>query len=152
MRIDARLVLGLVLGLTFSTDAVSQAGSVNFRIRFAGQVDCDRPISIKNVPLTADVVGVLNPDGTASGELTQTAFVLSSTVRFDGRLGAPLAQAPGGTSQGRVIGPNGLRLIWQLPNNAITVNKSNRMFGRSCVNCHSNVHGSNHPSGQFYMR
>ena len=34
----------------------------------------------------------------------------------------------------------------------ITVNKSNRMFGRSCVNCHSNVHGSNHPSGQFLMR
>jgi DmsE family decaheme c-type cytochrome len=37
-------------------------------------------------------------------------------------------------------------------NNAITVNKSNRMFGRSCVNCHSTVHGSNHPSGQFLMR
>jgi DmsE family decaheme c-type cytochrome len=37
-------------------------------------------------------------------------------------------------------------------NNAITVNKSNRMFGRSCVNCHSNIHGSNHPSGMFYMR
>ena len=37
-------------------------------------------------------------------------------------------------------------------NNAITVNRSNRMFGRSCVNCHSNVHGSNHPSGQFFMR
>jgi DmsE family decaheme c-type cytochrome len=37
-------------------------------------------------------------------------------------------------------------------NNAITVSKSNRMFGRSCVNCHSTVHGSNHPSGQFFMR
>jgi DmsE family decaheme c-type cytochrome len=37
-------------------------------------------------------------------------------------------------------------------NNAITVNKSNRMFGRSCVNCHSNIHGSNHPSGQFLLR
>jgi len=37
-------------------------------------------------------------------------------------------------------------------NNAITVNKSNRMFGRSCVNCHSNIHGSNHPSGAFFMR
>ena len=37
-------------------------------------------------------------------------------------------------------------------NTAVTVNKSNRMFGRSCVNCHSNVHGSNHPSGQFFMR
>jgi DmsE family decaheme c-type cytochrome len=34
----------------------------------------------------------------------------------------------------------------------ITTNKSNRMFGRSCVNCHSTVHGSNHPSGQFFMR
>ena len=37
-------------------------------------------------------------------------------------------------------------------NAAITTNKSNRMFGRSCVNCHSQVHGSNHPSGQFLMR
>ena len=37
-------------------------------------------------------------------------------------------------------------------NGAITSNKSNRMFGRSCVNCHSNIHGSNHPSGQFLMR
>ena len=38
-------------------------------------------------------------------------------------------------------------------NNAVTVNKSNRMFGRSCVNCHSNVHGSNHPtSGKFFVR
>ncbi len=37
-------------------------------------------------------------------------------------------------------------------NLAITTNKSNRMFGRSCVNCHSNIHGSNHPSGQFFMR
>ncbi|HEY7173135.1 MAG TPA: DmsE family decaheme c-type cytochrome [Vicinamibacterales bacterium] len=34
----------------------------------------------------------------------------------------------------------------------ITTNKSNRMFGRSCVNCHSDIHGSNHPSGQFFMR
>jgi DmsE family decaheme c-type cytochrome len=37
-------------------------------------------------------------------------------------------------------------------NAAITVNKSNRMFGRSCMNCHQNIHGSNHPSGQFFMR
>ncbi|HEY2150503.1 MAG TPA: DmsE family decaheme c-type cytochrome [Vicinamibacterales bacterium] len=37
-------------------------------------------------------------------------------------------------------------------NNAITVKKSNRMFGRSCMNCHQNIHGSNHPSGQFFLR
>ncbi len=36
--------------------------------------------------------------------------------------------------------------------NAVTVNKSNRMFGRSCMNCHQNIHGSNHPSGQFFLR
>jgi DmsE family decaheme c-type cytochrome len=32
-------------------------------------------------------------------------------------------------------------------------NRSNRIAGRSCVNCHSMVHGSNHPtSGKFFMR
>ena len=29
---------------------------------------------------------------------------------------------------------------------------SNRIFGRSCVSCHSQVHGSNHPSGNFLVR
>jgi len=31
-------------------------------------------------------------------------------------------------------------------------NASNRLFGRSCTNCHSTVHGSNHPSGRTYLR
>jgi DmsE family decaheme c-type cytochrome len=31
-------------------------------------------------------------------------------------------------------------------------NASNRMVGRSCVNCHSQIHGSNHPSGNFFLR
>jgi DmsE family decaheme c-type cytochrome len=29
---------------------------------------------------------------------------------------------------------------------------SNRLFNRSCTNCHSQIHGSNHPSGQFFLR
>ena len=29
---------------------------------------------------------------------------------------------------------------------------SNRLIGRSCVTCHPTLHGSNHPSGQFFMR
>lgn len=29
---------------------------------------------------------------------------------------------------------------------------SNRLFNRSCQNCHSQVHGSNHPSGRYLMR
>jgi len=31
-------------------------------------------------------------------------------------------------------------------------NKSNRIISRGCVNCHQNIHGSNHPSGQTFLR
>jgi hypothetical protein len=31
-------------------------------------------------------------------------------------------------------------------------NGSPRIIGRGCVNCHSQVHGSNHPSGQALIR
>ncbi|HSL20993.1 MAG TPA: DmsE family decaheme c-type cytochrome [Vicinamibacterales bacterium] len=30
--------------------------------------------------------------------------------------------------------------------------RSNRLVGRACANCHPNIHGSNHPSGQFLER
>ena len=29
---------------------------------------------------------------------------------------------------------------------------SNRLFNRSCTNCHTQVHGSNHPSGKTFLR
>ncbi|MGH9255554.1 MAG: DmsE family decaheme c-type cytochrome [Vicinamibacterales bacterium] len=29
---------------------------------------------------------------------------------------------------------------------------SNRLFGRACVNCHGNIHGSNHPAGSTFLR
>ncbi len=29
---------------------------------------------------------------------------------------------------------------------------SNRIVGRSCVNCHSQIHGSNHPAGNTFLR
>jgi len=32
------------------------------------------------------------------------------------------------------------------------LNASNRLFGRSCTNCHATVHGSNHPSGKTFVR
>ena len=28
----------------------------------------------------------------------------------------------------------------------------NRLVNRGCVNCHQNIHGSNHPSGNFFLR
>ena len=30
--------------------------------------------------------------------------------------------------------------------------KSNRLIGRSCVNCHSQIHGSNSPAGNTLLR
>jgi len=30
--------------------------------------------------------------------------------------------------------------------------RSNRVMGRSCTQCHSQIHGSNHPSGNFFLR
>jgi DmsE family decaheme c-type cytochrome len=29
---------------------------------------------------------------------------------------------------------------------------SNRIYNRGCVNCHQNIHGSNHPSGHAFVR
>jgi DmsE family decaheme c-type cytochrome len=38
-------------------------------------------------------------------------------------------------------------------NTQLNVNKSNRIVGRGCVNCHSQIHGSNHPtSGKVFIR
>jgi DmsE family decaheme c-type cytochrome len=31
-------------------------------------------------------------------------------------------------------------------------NSSNRLVGRGCVNCHSQIHGSNHPAGNRFLR
>jgi DmsE family decaheme c-type cytochrome len=32
------------------------------------------------------------------------------------------------------------------------INTSVRVYARSCVTCHTNMHGSNHPSGKFFIR
>jgi DmsE family decaheme c-type cytochrome len=32
------------------------------------------------------------------------------------------------------------------------INTSVRVYARSCVTCHTNVHGSNHPAGKFFIR
>jgi DmsE family decaheme c-type cytochrome len=34
----------------------------------------------------------------------------------------------------------------------VQLNSSNRIFSRSCASCHSQIHGSNHPSGNFLVR
>jgi hypothetical protein len=133
MRVDPKFLRNLILmaGLTFSAQAMAQAPLANFHIHFAGTVDCDQPIAAKNIPISGDGTGVLNTDGSASADITQTAFIFTSTIHFDGRLGAAPTAAPGGTAQVRVVGRNSLKLIWNLPNNALVVNIATR--GRSCA-------------------
>jgi DmsE family decaheme c-type cytochrome len=36
--------------------------------------------------------------------------------------------------------------------NLAVQSRSNRIVGRACVNCHQQIHGSNHPSGQSLTR
>jgi DmsE family decaheme c-type cytochrome len=36
--------------------------------------------------------------------------------------------------------------------NPDVVSRSNRIIGRGCVNCHQQIHGSNHPSGSTFLR
>jgi hypothetical protein len=112
--------IALVAGLTISAGALAQ-GAVNFKVAFAGQVDCEQPIQIKNVPIGLSGTGILNPDGTGSADITETAFILSTTIHFDGRLGAPPKPGPGGSTQARVAGPHALLLTWNLPNNQVVL-------------------------------
>ena len=55
----------------------------------------------------------------------------------------------------RAVAPCGL---WQIAHPSTIYDgvalqaRSNRLIGRGCVNCHQNIHGSNHPSGQTLTR
>ena len=98
MRIDWTLARYGVLafGLMSSTAAMAGPGSVNFQIAFTGHVDCYRPIAMNGIPISGSGTGTLNTDGSASADLTETAFILSTQIHFEGRLGRA-TPAPGGT-------------------------------------------------------
>ena len=132
MRVDRIFASHLVLiaGLFVSAPAMAQTAVAKFHIHFSGSVDCDQPIQAKNIPISGDGSGAIYTDGSAVADVTETAFIFSSTIHFDGRLGARPTSAPGGSAQVRVAGRNNLRLIWNLPNNALVVNITTR--GQSC--------------------
>lgn len=130
-RLPFALALSFVLALALSTVAMAQRSSVNFQTRFTGQVDCETPIPLKNIPISWQVTGVLNADGSGTADLLGTAFVLSTTIHFEGRLGARPAASPGGTTQVRVAGPHTLLLIWNLPNNQFVTRIT--VAGQSCT-------------------
>jgi hypothetical protein len=119
----------LIFAATLSTAVKAQTSSVKFHVAFSGRVNCHRPIQMNDIPITFTGNGVLNADGSGSADLTETAFVLSTTIHFEGHLGRTTS-APGGTSQVRVSGRHGLLLVWSLPNNQLITRIS--VAGRSC--------------------
>jgi hypothetical protein len=137
MRINSRsarhllvALAALAFGSIASTAGNAQGSSVSFQIGFTGHVDCYRPIAINNVPISGSGTGTMTTDGAVTADLTETAFILSTGIHFEGRLGARANPAPGGTAQVRVAGKNHLLLIWNLPNNALVV--SVVVHGNTC--------------------
>jgi hypothetical protein len=129
-RARQSMLIAALFGLALSAPNAARAASVNFQIAFSGHVDCHRPFQISNVPISGSGTGSLNSDGTATADLTETAFILSSRIHFEGRLGRS-TPAPGGTAQVRVAGQHRLLLIWNLPNNQFIVDIS--VNGQSCT-------------------
>jgi hypothetical protein len=123
------LFLGIV-GFTFAISGRAHASTVNFQIAFSGHVDCHRPFNISHVPISGSGTGSLNSDGSATADIMETAFVLSSRIHFEARLGRS-TPAPGGSAQVRVAGQHRLLLIWNLPNNQMVIDIA--VNGRSCT-------------------
>jgi len=112
--------LALAVTLLFASEASAQSAVFSFTGGFEATVDCDRPLYLHNLPITATVKGSINSDKTGNADLNLVA-VLPSQVHFDGRLGRT-TPAPGGTTgRMQITGHNHLRLIWDLPNNLIVV-------------------------------
>lgn len=112
--------LALAATLLLASEACAQSAIFNFTGGFEAVVDCDRPLYLHNLPITATVKGSINSDKTGTADLNLVA-ILPSQVHFDGRLGRT-TPAPGGTTgRMQITGHNHLRLIWDLPNNLVVV-------------------------------
>jgi hypothetical protein len=103
MRVGRRFThnLMLIFGLILSVPAMAQTPVAKFHIRFSGTVDCQQPVAANNIPISGDGSGAIFTDGSAYADVTETAFIFSSTIHFDGRLGArPTAAARKSVSPG----------------------------------------------------
>ncbi len=125
----AGVAIASLVGVMLLAPAAS-AQALNFHFHFGGTMSCQSPIPVANAPVSGDGAGTLNPDGSVSAEITQSLLVFATTLHFDSRLGSGLTPVPGGTGQVRVTGRQGLKFIWNLPNNSLVVSVNVR--GQSC--------------------
>jgi hypothetical protein len=132
----------LLLGLT--SHARAQGAGINFKGDFDMVVDCTEPRAVRNFPLHGSVNGVLNLDKSGSADLSVSGSSFATSLHFEGRLGQGPAAAPGGSSQFHVVGPNRLRLTWDLPNNQL--NNTIVISGQRC----SSIVDVRRKSGRVY--
>jgi hypothetical protein len=110
--------------------SAASAEGLNFHFHFGGTMSCQSPLPVANAPVSGDGNGTLNPDGSVNAVITQSLLMFSTSLNFDSKLGSGLTPVPGGTGQVRVTGRQGLRFVWNLPNNSLIVNIS--VHGNSC--------------------
>jgi hypothetical protein len=122
--------LATALAMICAGEVHAQNAVFSFKGGFEAIVDCERPLTLHNLPISGTVTGSLNSDKTGSADLNLIA-VLPSRVHFDGRLGRT-TPAPGGTTgRMQIVGHNRLRLVWDLPNNLLVVDVA--VGARSCT-------------------
>jgi hypothetical protein len=112
--------LAFAVSLLFAGEACAQSAVFNFTGAFTATVDCDRPLYLHNLPITATVKGQINSDKSGTADLNLVA-VLPSAVHFDGQLGRTTAAPGGTTARMQITAHNRLRLVWDLPNNLLVV-------------------------------
>ena len=122
------VAVSLAFGALGCSGAMAQG--VNFHFHFAGTMSCMSPVPVANAPISGDGAGTLNPDGSVTAEITQSLLMFSTALHFDSKLGSGSTSVPGGTGQVRVMGRQGLKFTWTLPNNTLVVNVAVR--GNSC--------------------
>lgn len=105
---------------------------------YACHVEKRGPLVHQHQPVAEDCVNCHNPHGSnVPGMLTARAPMLCKqchTPHVEGALGL-LGGQTGGALSAAAAGRNALTM-WQ---------------GRSCMNCHTQVHGSNNPAGRYLM-
>jgi hypothetical protein len=106
---------GISLGLCLTSAALAASGSAHLHAEADLRFDCERPIQARDHPIHAIFDATLNPDKTATADLTIKGVIFTNKVHFDARLGGGAQPAPGGSSQLHVASAHGLRAIWDLP-------------------------------------
>lgn len=110
------------------------------------------PMLWEHEPVRENCDNCHNPHGSAQAAMLteRMPYLCSSchsaaTHSIDGRPGVFLGTSAPRISSGAFFGGAG-----SLPGNG--ANTSNTLNNRSCLNCHSAVHGSNSPSGEAFLR